>query len=98
MIFGSSLGDLTYVCRALLEPAPKKPYMEFMFVTLNDDGTVQAIGFPLANELNLEEYKQRTEFTNNTFVEQMVHMQVRPLLDDCKIVENGPVWLNIYNL
>lgn len=91
-------GDLAYVCRAIIEPDPKRPYMEFMFVSVNDDGTVQTVGFPSPDLVDLEEYKRGTEFTDNDFNAHMVHMQVKPLLDDCEIIEDGPVWLNIYNL
>ena len=91
-------GVKIYVCRAVLDPEPNVQYHEIMFVSLNYDGTVQSIGFPMSERVNLEKIKRQTEFTDNTFVAEMVHMQVRPLLEDCNIVEDGPKWLNIYNV
>jgi len=67
-------GAEAYVCRALLDPAPKRPYMEIMFVWLNDSGIVQTLGFPLADKVNLERIKRQVEFTDNPSIEMMVDM------------------------
>ena len=91
-------GVLSYVCRAVMEPAPKRPYIDVMFVTLTEDGTVQTVGFPLASKVDLEKIKRQTVFTDESFAPATVQMLLKGLLDDCNIVEDGPAWLNIYNL